>query len=89
MSSAGASILGVGYLFPLGYLLWSLRYGPNSGPNPWRATGLEWQTPSPPPTLNFERTPIVTNEAYAYPVTEGDPPTSDVEARPPEVEALR
>ena len=28
--------------------------------------GLEWQTPSPPPTENFERTPIVTEGAYAY-----------------------
>jgi len=60
MSSAGASILGVGYLIPLAYLLWSLRYGQRAGPNPWGATGLEWQTPSPPPTHNFDRTPIVT-----------------------------
>jgi cytochrome c oxidase subunit 1 len=66
MSSAGASILGVGYLVPLAYLLWSLRYGKPSGDNPWRATGLEWQTPSPPPTYNFATVPVVTREAYAY-----------------------
>jgi len=66
MSSAGASILGVGYLIPLVYLIWSMRYGPVAGPNPWGAKGLEWQTPSPPPTENFERTPTVTEEAYAY-----------------------
>lgn len=66
-SSAGASILGVGYLIPLIYLIWSMRYGPEAGPNPWRAKGLEWQTPSPPPKENFEDTPIVTEEAYAYP----------------------
>jgi len=72
MSSAGASILGVGYLIPLIYLIWSLRYGPVAGPNPWGAKGLEWQTPSPPPTENFERTPVVTEEAYAYGV-EGAP----------------
>jgi cytochrome c oxidase subunit 1 len=66
MSSAGASILGVGYLIPLIYLLWSLRYGPLASANPWRATGLEWKTPSPPPTENFERTPMVTEEAYEY-----------------------
>ena len=35
-------------------------------PNPWGATGLEWQTPSPPPTENFAATPVVTAEAYAY-----------------------
>jgi len=66
MSSAGASILAVGYLIPLVYLLWSLRYGALAGPNPWGATGLEWQTPSPPPTDNFAATPVVTQPPYAY-----------------------
>ena len=66
MSTAGASILAVGYLLPLVYLLWSLRYGKIADPNPWEATGLEWQTSSPPPTENFKETPIVTQEAYDY-----------------------
>jgi cytochrome c oxidase subunit 1 len=70
MSSAGASILGVGYLIPLVYLLWSLKYAPVAGPNPWNATGLEWQTPSPPPTENFLETPIVTTGPYQYPVAQ-------------------
>src|ERR1700693_6416715 len=43
MSSAGASILAVGYFFPLTYLLWSLRWGKIAPSNPWRAAGLEWQ----------------------------------------------
>ncbi|RPI26750.1 MAG: cytochrome c oxidase subunit I [Acidobacteria bacterium] len=66
MSTAGASILGVGYLIPMVYFLWSLRFGAVAGPNPWGATGLEWTTPSPPPTENFDVTPIVTEEAYSY-----------------------
>jgi cytochrome c oxidase subunit 1 len=66
MSSAGASILGFGYVLPLIYLIWAMRYGPVAGPNPWKAMGLEWQTSSPPPTDNFEHMPIVTEEAYAY-----------------------
>jgi cytochrome c oxidase subunit 1 len=66
MSTAGASILGIGYLIPLIYLLWSLKYGPVAGPNPWNAKGLEWQAASPPPTENFKTTPVVTEEAYAY-----------------------
>jgi cytochrome c oxidase subunit I len=66
LSSAGASILGIGYLIPLVYLLWSLKYGPIAGPNPWGAKGLEWETSSPPPTYNFEDTPVVTEEAYNY-----------------------
>ncbi|MDQ6892859.1 MAG: cytochrome c oxidase subunit I [Acidobacteriota bacterium] len=66
MSTAGASILGVGYLLPLVYLIWSMRYGRDAVSNPWRATGLEWRTPSPPPTENFPVTPTVTWEAYEY-----------------------
>src|SRR6266513_738895 len=67
LSSAGASILGAGYLLPLIYMAWSIRYGPIAGSNPWNASGLEWQTPSPPPTHNFEPdTPIVVTEAYNY-----------------------
>ena len=66
MSSAGASILGVGYLIPLIYFIWSMRYGPVAGANPWGAKGLEWQTSSPPPPENFTKIPVVTEEAYAY-----------------------
>ena len=66
LSSAGASILAIGYLLPLIYLLWSLRYGAVAGPNPWNAVGLEWTTASPPPTFNFDETPVVTWEAYDY-----------------------
>ena len=66
MSSAGASILAVGYLLPLIYLIWSLRYGRVAGANPWGARGLEWQTPSPPPTHNFDTIPLVTDAPYAY-----------------------
>ncbi|HTB20360.1 MAG TPA: cytochrome c oxidase subunit I [Bryobacteraceae bacterium] len=66
MSTAGASVLGLGFLIPLIYLLWSLRYGKPAGNNPWGAKGLEWTTQSPPTTFNFDETPIVTEEAYAY-----------------------
>ena len=66
LSSAGASILAVGYLMPLIYFFWSMRYGPRAPANPWGATGLEWKTASPPPTENFEQPPIVLEEAYHY-----------------------
>jgi cytochrome c oxidase subunit I len=66
LSTAGASILAVGYLLPMIYFVWSLRYGKIAGANPWHAAGLEWKTTSPPPTLNFDETPVVTWEAYNY-----------------------
>ncbi|HEX4342843.1 MAG TPA: cbb3-type cytochrome c oxidase subunit I, partial [Verrucomicrobiae bacterium] len=67
VSTAGASILGVAYLLPVVYLIWSLKHGKKAGPNPWQATGLEWKTSSPPPKHNFDEMPIVTEEAYHYP----------------------
>ncbi len=66
LSTAGATILAVGYLLPMVYFLWSMRYGKPAPANPWNAAGLEWQTPSPPPTFNFDEQPIVTTEAYNY-----------------------
>lgn len=70
LSSAGAAVLAVGYLLPLGYLLWSLIYGEKAPANPWGATGLEWKTPSPPPTENFAETPVVSEPPYQYPLRE-------------------
>lgn len=80
MSTAGASILGVGYLLPLIYLFWSMRYGPAASANPWKATGLEWTTPSPPPKHNFKETPVVNEPPYNYPTVEDLPlPLREVE----------
>jgi cytochrome c oxidase subunit 1 len=66
MSTAGASILAVGYAMPLAYLLFTLRRPPYAEPNPWHATGLEWQTGSPPPIHNFDVPPVVREGPYAY-----------------------
>jgi cytochrome c oxidase subunit 1 len=66
LSTAGASILAIGYVLPLVYLGWSLRWGKDAGPNPWKAMGMEWTTPSPPPKDNFPGVPVVREEAYAY-----------------------
>ncbi len=65
-STAGASVLGVGLIMPVIYLGHSLLYGRAAGDNPWMLPGLEWRTSSPPPTENFEKTPIVTWEAYEF-----------------------
>jgi cytochrome c oxidase subunit 1 len=70
LSTAGASVLGLGYLIPMIYLIWSLKYGPLAGNNPWKAAGLEWKIQSPPTTFNFDETPVVTEEAYDYQLLE-------------------
>lgn len=65
-SSAGAVVLAVGYLMPLGYLAWSFVRGTRAPANPFAAVGLEWQSPSPPPTHNFETPPVAPERVYAY-----------------------
>ncbi|HEX8911243.1 MAG TPA: cytochrome c oxidase subunit I [Humisphaera sp.] len=74
LSSAGASLLAVGYLLPGLYLGWSIFKGEPAGDNPWGAKGLEWQTTSPPPVENFKQIPIVTEDAYAYPLHDPEEP---------------
>jgi len=66
ISTAGATVLGVGYAMPMIYLLWSLKYGKIAGNNPWQATGLEWQIQSPPLKQNFIKSPVMDHEAYDY-----------------------
>lgn len=67
MSTAGASILGAGFLLPLLYLPISLRVGRRAPDNPWQAPGFEWTTPSPPPHHNFDRAPASPREPYEFP----------------------
>jgi len=43
-----------------------LIWGKDAPANPWMLPGLEWRVPSPPPTENFDETPIVTWEAYDF-----------------------
>jgi len=65
-STAGASVLAVGFLLPLCYLTYSFFSKKQAGSNPWGATGLEWETTSPPPTENFLKAPQVHEEPYEY-----------------------
>jgi cytochrome c oxidase subunit 1 len=66
LSSAGAALMGAGYLIVFVYMLWSVKFGLKVGANPWKATGLEWKIQSPPTTHNFESIPVVDEEAYDY-----------------------
>ncbi len=66
MSTAGATVLALGYAMPVFYLIYSLKYGEVAGDNPWGAVGLEWETTSPPPLHNFESMPVVDFEPYHY-----------------------
>ncbi len=66
-STAGATILGIGYLMPIFYLTYAAFFGKKASSNPWGATTLDWtHTESPPSPHNFESTPVVTSDPYDY-----------------------
>ena len=77
MSTIGASILAAAYLLPPFYLAWSLRAGRRAGNDPWGASGLEWQTTSPPPPRNFRAPPVLPAQPYDY-HPEGRAPEADL-----------
>ena len=65
-----ALIVGAAQLVFLFNLIWSLTRGKAAGPNPWRATTLEWQTPQTPPGHGNwgQELPVVYRWAYDYSV---------------------
>ncbi|CTQ53163.1 Alternative cytochrome c oxidase subunit 1 [Roseibium album] len=72
--SIAALIVGAAQVLFIFNLLWSIRHGKDSGGNPWRATTLEWQTPTtPPPHGNWgQNLPVVYRWAYDYSVPGAD-----------------
>ena len=65
LSTIGALILGISIFISVIYFIWSFKYGKKASQNPWGATTLEWQAPTPPTLYNFT-TPPVLHEIYNY-----------------------
>jgi cytochrome c oxidase subunit 1 len=61
-----AFALGIWQILFLVNVAWSLRAGRRVGRNPWQATTLEWETPSPPGHGNFDRDLAVECGPYEY-----------------------
>ncbi len=62
----GAFGLGVaGLVFAVNFI-WAMFWGEEASANPWEATTLEWQTPSPPKHGNWEEVPEVYHGPYEY-----------------------
>jgi cytochrome c oxidase subunit 1 len=67
--SMSAWTLGIFQIFFIINLIKSIRSGQKVDENPWEATTIEWQAPSPPlPHRNFAHTPVVHNGPYEYSV---------------------
>jgi cytochrome c oxidase subunit 1 len=66
--SVSAWIMGLAQIpFIINFFI-SFRTGKKASDNPWEATTLEWQTPTPPPHGNFAAEPIVYRDPYEYSV---------------------
>ncbi len=68
MISTAAWVMGVFQLPFIINLIWSMFKGKKVGDNPWEATTLDWQTPTPPPHGNFLTEPVVYRGPYEYSV---------------------
>jgi cytochrome c oxidase subunit 1 len=66
VATLGSWMLAVGLVVMLVNLFRGLLYGVPFAANPWGGATLEWSTPSPPPTENFEEDPIVTHGPYDF-----------------------
>ena len=77
LASLGGFLLGVSTMPFILNMVASWVQGPKAPDNPWRAIGLEWLVPSPPPHENFEQLPVVVSEPYGYgldePLVANDP----------------
>ena len=61
LETGGAVMITLSMVLVAVNVVWSLRRGAVAGANPWDADSLEWATPSPPPSFNFNHIPLVTS----------------------------
>jgi cytochrome c oxidase subunit 1 len=67
ISSAGAFLMGAGFLICGFCLVWAIFKGRVAGSNPWGAATLEWtNATSPPSPHNFEAVPEITHGPYDF-----------------------
>ena len=76
LATLGSLVATAGGMIFVGNAIISLWRGRLAGADPWRGASLEWATPSPPPSYNFERTPVVES---GTPLWDGDGEPSTLE----------
>ena len=67
ISTIGSWFLFGSLLLILANLFHALFKGKRARPDPWGGATLEWRTPTPPPTLNFDGEPDLSRGTYEYP----------------------
>ncbi len=74
VATVGSWILALGLIIMLVNLFKGLFSGEPFTGNPWGGASLEWSTCTPPPTLNFNSTPVVTHGPYDFKALASDTP---------------
>ncbi|MEE8421572.1 MAG: cbb3-type cytochrome c oxidase subunit I, partial [Dehalococcoidia bacterium] len=64
--SVASLVMALSFVFFVWNMVWSWLRGPVAEANPWQASTLEWQVPSPPPEHNFPTPPVVVGHPYGY-----------------------
>ena len=70
--SVSAFLLGVAQIPFIINFCWCMLYGRKASDNPWDATTVEWDTPTPPPHGNFIKEITVHRGPYEYSVPGAD-----------------
>jgi cytochrome c oxidase subunit I len=78
--SMGGLIQGIAVLIFLYNFITSLYRGETAGRDPWDAWTLEWSTPSPPPSYNFEELPEVHSRRPLWDLKHPEDPDWEYEA---------
>jgi cytochrome c oxidase subunit 1 len=72
--SVSAFVLGASMLIFLANLVWSLVFARvPAEQNPWQSKSLEWQVPTPVPSYDFERIPVIESDPYPYGIEPAPP----------------
>jgi cytochrome c oxidase subunit 1 len=74
VTTVGAIVQALSFVFLLYNLVASLRHGRPAGDDPWDAWTLEWSTTSPPPAYNFTVVPTVHSRRPLWDLKHPDDP---------------
>ena len=83
ISTVGAFVFAAGFVLILFSMFRAWRGGPKAGPNPWRASTLEWFASSPPASYNFLHIPHVGGREPLW-HGRGEPQAADFQPAQPE-----
>ncbi|MBO7743332.1 cbb3-type cytochrome c oxidase subunit I [Paenibacillus sp. MWE-103] len=63
VSTIGAFLMGIGFVFQVWQILYSVKFGErDTTGDPWNGRTLEWSIPSPPPMYNFAVVPVAAEQ---------------------------